>query len=119
MKEKFIFCFMLAFAAGSSGAEAISALSPHSRESVDLYDLPSANLPSKTIQADTIRFPLPILSNQSGYLKTSIGAKEYWIKSSQVRIRRDVSDSCGSLTSMSRTATSLGSTPKTHEDSCR
>lgn len=119
MKEKFIFCFMLAFAAGSSGAEVISAMSPHSRESVDLYDLPSANLPSKTIQVDTITFPLPILSNQSGYLKTSIGAKEYWIKSSQVRIHRDVNDSCGSLTIMSRTATSLGSTPKAHGDLCR
>ena len=51
MKVNLISCFMLAFAAGASGAEVISAMSPQSRESIDLYDLPGARLPLKTIQA--------------------------------------------------------------------
>lgn len=88
-RNKWIFGIALLLA-GMHGvyADTIVEVSPRSRETLDLYTQPSG---AEAIQVSATEVPMPltILATQTGFYKVSLSGKEVWLRSMQVRVKRD------------------------------
>lgn len=107
-----LFGFVSTFA---FAAEQISGLIPSGRSEIEIFDSPSASQASRKLSASDISFPVDIQNSQTGFLKVSIDGKPGWVKSTQVRVKRDVTASCGSA--MQRVER-VGSTPGASGTAC-
>lgn len=94
----------------------IIAPSPPSRATLDLYDTPGAGQPVKQLPAAEAGFPLPTSGAQSGFLKVKVGGQEFWVKSAQVRVAREVVASCSEAVSKQER---VGATPGAVGDACK
>lgn len=97
-------------------AEQITSLTPSSRTEIELFNKPGAAQSVKTITASDMAFPVSVQAHESGFLKVNIEGKPYWLKSTQVRIQRDVVASCAASTEK---AERVGSTPGLAGNSCQ
>ena len=70
----------------------------------------------KTMPASEISFPLNVQASEGGFLKVNVEGKGYWLKSTQVRIQRDVVASCAAA---AERAERVGSTPGLAGNSCK
>ena len=61
-------------------------------------------------------FPLHVQANENGFLKVNVEGKTYWLKNTQVRIKRDVVASCAAA---AEKAERVGSTPGLAGNSCQ
>jgi len=99
-----------------SSAEQITSLSPSSRSEIELFNKAGAAQSVKTIPASEISFPVTVQANESGFLKVNVEGKGYWLKSTQVRIQRDVVASCAAA---AERAERVGATPGLAGNSCK
>ncbi|MDE2599221.1 MAG: hypothetical protein KGL40_06320 [Rhodocyclaceae bacterium] len=96
MHDKWIFGLALLLTTSSALADAIVEASPRSRETLDLYTQPNGT-ESKPVATSDLPMPLPILATQAGFYKVSLSGKEVWLRSMQVRVKRDAAGaSCAS-----------------------
>lgn len=115
MKKTAIFlCAFLSL--GAFSAEQITALTPSSRSDIELFDSPTALQSVKKVEVGDLNFPINIQGNQNGFMKISVEGKSFWVKSTQVRIKRDVVASCGGATDR---AERVGSTPGAGSNACK
>lgn len=75
----------------------VVAVSPASSVTIDLYELPGAAQPVRTINISEAGLPLAIHAKQPGFYQVVIGGKEYWVRGSKVRVSRDTSANCGMI----------------------
>ncbi len=95
------------------------ALHPADRKSLDFYESPSSANPAKTIDVTLITFPLEVHSVKSGFLQLNFENKHYWVKGTHVRLKRESADACALRNNLSRSATSIGSTPSNEDLRCQ
>ena len=116
MKKLFIGSALVFLAANVFCAEQITSLSPSSRTEIELFNKAGAAQSVKTIPVSEISFPVNVQANESGFLKVNVEGKTYWLKSTQVRIQRDVVASCAAA---AERAERVGSTPGLAGNSCK
>lgn len=116
MKKLTIAVFLTALSLGASATEQITALTPSSRSDIELYDSPTSVQSVKKVEAGDLNFPINIQANQNGFMKISVDGKNFWVKSTQVRVKRDVVASCGGA---SDRAERVGSTPGAGANACK
>lgn len=97
-------------------AEQITALTPSSRSDIEIYDSPTSMQAVKKIEVSDLNFPINIQANQNGFMKISVEGKPFWVKSTQVRVKRDVVASCGGTADRSER---VGSTPGAGSNACK
>lgn len=109
-------CLIGVASISSIAAEQIAGLSPSSRSEIEVYDSPSASQATRKAAASDMTFPIDIQGSQTGFLKILIDGKPGWVKSTQVRVKRDVTASCGgSVDRVER----VGSTPGAGGNACK
>lgn len=116
MKNTFIALSLALVTANTFAAEQITALTPSSRAEIDLYAKPGASDSVKTVAVSDLTFPVNVQDHESGFLKVTLAGKSYWLKSTQVRIQRDVVASCAAA---AERAERVGSTPGLAGNSCQ
>lgn len=116
MKKIPIALGLAVIAASAIGAEQITSLSPSSRTEIELFSKAGAGQSVKTMAANEITFPVNVQAQESGFLKVNVEGKTYWLKSTQVRIKRDVVASCAAA---AEKAERVGSTPGLAGNSCQ
>ena len=116
MKKYLIASGLALLAASAIGAEQITSLSPSSRTEIELFNKAGAAQSVRTIPATEISFPVNVQASESGFLKVNVEGKSYWLKSTQVRIQRDVVASCAAA---AERAERVGSTPGLAGNSCK
>lgn len=75
-------------------ADAVVGPSPGSRNTLDIFTQPERTAQTEPMALSDIALPLPILASQAGYVKVVIGGKEVWLRSTQIRIKRDSAAGC-------------------------
>lgn len=103
-----IFVFAFLFINSANSAEQISALSPSDSETIEVYESFKSTTPLREISRSELQLPLAILDSQNGYLKVNINNHVFWVKTAKVRIKRDVTASCGAAGSPERTVSTPG-----------
>lgn len=116
MKKVLIASGLMLLAASAIGAEQITSLSPSSRTEIELFNKAGAAQSVKTVAVSDMSFPVNVQAHESGFLKVTVEGKTYWLKSTQVRIQRDVVASCAAA---AEKAERVGSTPGLAGNSCQ
>lgn len=116
MKKLTVAICLAVVSMGALAAEQITALTPSSRADIELYDSPTAVQSAKKIEAGDLSFPINVQTSQNGLMKITVDGKPYWVKSTQVRVKRDVVASCGGSNDR---AERVGSTPGAGANACK
>lgn len=116
MKKYILAACLVLLSANAISAEQITALSPSSRVEIELFSKPGAAQSAKTVAVSDLSFPVGVMAQENGFLKVNVEGKTYWLKSTQVRIQRDVVASCAAA---AERAERVGSTPGLAGNSCK
>ena len=116
MKKSFVVLSLFTLAFNAFAAEQITALSPSSRTEIELFTKAGAPQSVKTLSASDMPFPVSVQTQEAGFLKVAVEGKTYWLKSTQVRIQRDVVASCAAS---AERAERVGATPGLAGNSCK
>ena len=116
MKKLTIALSLAVLSMGAFAAEQITALTPSSRSDIELYDSSTAVQSTKKVEVGDLSFPINIQASQNGFMKILVDGKSYWVKSTQVRVKRDVVASCGGAADR---AERVGSTPGAGSNACK
>ncbi len=116
MKKSLIAISLVTLAINAVAAEQITALSPSTRTEIELFNKAGGAQSVKTLSASDMPFPVSVQAQEAGFLKVAVEGKTYWIKSTQVRIQRDVVASCAAS---AERAERVGATPGLAGNSCK
>ena len=76
---------------GWAGEGDVLGPAPSSRATLDRFDDADVNARRDAMDTAAVTFPMEILESRGGYVKVKDGAgTDMWLRSSQLRIRRDV-----------------------------
>ena len=117
LKSPLLFTLVTLIIPSAMAQEMIIGPSPASRGTLDLYEQPNAAQAARQIGISEAGLPLPIHSKQAGYLKVLIDGKEYWLRSTKVRVSRDTTANCGAVARASSEQTAA--TPGAGKDVCK
>lgn len=98
MKLPRIFSLLLLLASSSAAAQGL-VVGPTAADanSMNLYESPSAAAPVRQVPLREAALPLAVEDKQSGFLRVSLGDKQYWVRSVEVRTTRGVTAKCGAI----------------------
>lgn len=116
MKKILISLVFVFIGCNALASEQITALTPSSRVEIELFSKPGAAQSVKIIAVSDIAFPVNVQAHENGFIKVNVEGKSYWLKSSQVRLQRDVVASCAAA---AERAERVGSTPGLAGNSCQ
>jgi hypothetical protein len=90
---------VLALALAAAALPALSqgtvvAPSPSSRATIDLYEQPGAEQPSRQVPVAELGLPLAFSKTEASHHQIVVGAQNYWVRASQVQIRRAPPGGC-------------------------
>lgn len=97
-------------------ADAVVGASPGSRNVLDVFTQPERTAQAEAMVLGDIALPLPILASQAGYVKVALGGREVWLRSTQIRIKRDSVAGCIGPTTQ---FTPTGSIAGAGHDACK
>ncbi len=89
---------------------------PSTETKVSLYSAPAEGDVVGEHRLGAPPWPLDVLDTKAGFVKVSIGGKEYWVKTAQVRMTR--SSSAGCTTARLAPTTQTSSTPGVGKSGC-
>ncbi len=89
---------------------------PSNVTTVNLYAAPAEGPVAGVHQLGAPPWPLDVLDTKAGFVKVSIGGKEYWVKTAQVRMTR--ASSAGCTTARLAPTTQTSSTPGVGKVGC-
>lgn len=98
MKFSKIFPFLLLLVSATASAQGL-VVGPAVAEAgtIKLYEAPNAAAPVHQVALREAELPLTVEDRQTGFLRVSLGGRQYWVRSVEVRTVRSVTAKCGAI----------------------